>query len=37
MIDLNLKHEEKEEPLGLVILGTLPFVIVFWALIEVML
>ncbi len=32
MIDLNYKkkQEEREEPLGIVILGVLPFVMGFW-------
>lgn len=37
MIDLNLKPKTKEEPVGMVILGVLPFVVVFWILMEAML
>ena len=37
MIDLNLKRETEDEPIGLIVLGCLPFVAIFWMLIEVML
>ncbi len=34
MIDLNIKRKQEEEPVGLVILGVLPFVIAFVLLLE---
>ena len=35
MIDLNLKPKKQdEEPLGMIILGLMPFAALFWALIE---
>lgn len=35
MIDLNLKPKQQdEEPLGLIVLGLIPFAVLFWALIE---
>ena len=38
MIDLNLpKKQQEEEPLGMIIIGVLPFVMAFVALLEVML
>ena len=37
MIDLNIKRKQEEEPLGLIILGCLPFVVIFFTILEVML
>jgi hypothetical protein len=35
MIDLNLKRKKQdEEPLGMIILALMPFVALFWVLIE---
>lgn len=35
MIDLNLKRKQQDdEPLGMIILGLMPFAALFWALIE---
>jgi len=34
MIDLNIERKQEEEPIGLVILGALPFVIAFVMLLE---
>lgn len=41
MIDLNKKHhisnQTNDEPIGAIILAVLPFVMAFWALIEILL